>query len=336
MGPKQGGTNPYQPDAPGWYPDPWSATGGGERYFDGKRWGTNERPRARHSDSVSNVVAMKSPRARGTRGVKAFLARFRIPIILVLIAAVAVALWVRQESQRNSVLGGIDRTIGVTRPPPGTEEAPTRLMPKPALVNGPGHYEFQHTQPGQKQTPVAFDPCRPIHWVYSPANEPADGLAIAQDGFTTLAGATGLKFVYDGTTAEAPERDRNAYLPDRYDRTRWAPVLVGWANESQFRDLVGHVTGVTRPDVVTLSDGRSVFVSGVVVLDAADLAVTAVPDRSIVRATMLHELGHLVGLDHTTDRTQLMFSETLGVRDYANGDLQGLALEGSQACFPEI
>src|SRR5690349_19365820 len=47
MGAKKG--DEEFPSAPGWYPDPWSATGSGERYFDGKQWGTTERPRARHT-----------------------------------------------------------------------------------------------------------------------------------------------------------------------------------------------------------------------------------------------------------------------------------------------
>jgi hypothetical protein len=332
MGRKQGDTDPYQPDAPGWYPDPWSATGGGERYFDGKRWGTSERPRGRLS---TNVVTMKPPRARGF---KALVARFRIPIILFLIAAVAVGLWLRQESQRNDVSfpSAVDRGIGVTRPPSGSEEAANRLAPKPVPVTGPGEFSFQRTQPDQKETPVAFDPCRPIHWVYT-AGGPPDGEAIVQDSFTKLAKATGLQFVYDGPTAEPPTRDRRSYLPDRYDSSRWAPVLVAWSDEKAFPDLIGHVTGATRPDIVTLADGRSVYVSGVVALDAADLSEAALSDRTVVQATVLHELGHLVGLDHTRDRTQLMFSETQpGVRTYGTGDLKGLAMEGSQACFPEV
>jgi predicted Zn-dependent protease len=57
----------------------------------------------------------------------------------------------------------------------------------------------------------------------------------------------------------------------------------------------------------------------------------------VVRAIILHELGHLVGLDHTSDRGQIMFSEAeFNVRDYAPGDLRGLARLGTQACFPGV
>ena len=57
----------------------------------------------------------------------------------------------------------------------------------------------------------------------------------------------------------------------------------------------------------------------------------------IVRAVMLHELGHLVGLDHTSDRHQIMFSESqYNVLDYGGGDLRGLALLGKQACYPNV
>ena len=347
MGSKERDGDPYQPDGPGWYPDPWSATGTGERYFDGKQWGGTERPRGRES---TVVVPLQRPRKKGVRsglgqgGPKALVARYRIPIILVLIGAAAVGLYALQESRKPSFPGGssVDQTIGVTRPPPGTEEEAARLSPVATTNAGPGEHEFQRLQPGSdtsssKDTPVAFSPCRPIHWVYNPAGAPADGLAAVQDGFARLAAATGLEFVFDGETDEVPDRDRAAYLPAKYDPDRWAPVLVAWSDENGFRDLVGHVTGVTRPDMVTLGDGRSVYVSGVVVLDSADLSEAALADRAVVRATVLHELGHLVGLDHTTDRTQLMFSESRpGIVDYGAGDLRGLAIEGSQACFRDV
>lgn len=52
---------------------------------------------------------------------------------------------------------------------------------------------------------------------------------------------------------------------------------------------------------------------------------------------MLHELGHLVGLDHVNDPTQLMYPETSGeMTDFAAGDLTGLAELGRGACFPDL
>jgi predicted Zn-dependent protease len=52
---------------------------------------------------------------------------------------------------------------------------------------------------------------------------------------------------------------------------------------------------------------------------------------------VLHEFGHLVGLDHTADPSQVMYSEAqFNVQDYGPGDLRGLAQLGRQACVPEL
>ncbi len=52
---------------------------------------------------------------------------------------------------------------------------------------------------------------------------------------------------------------------------------------------------------------------------------------------MLHELAHLVGLDHVDDDSQLLHPETVrGVTDYAAGDLTGLSRLGQGPCVPEL
>ena len=83
------------------------------------------------------------------------------------------------------------------------------------------------------------------------------------------------------------------------------------------------------------SSGKAVYVSGIVVLDREQLSSTSTPDRALAQAVIQHELGHLVGLDHTADRNQLMFSESqFNVRDYADGDRRGLGVDGIAAVRP--
>ena len=51
---------------------------------------------------------------------------------------------------------------------------------------------------------------------------------------------------------------------------------------------------------------------------------------------LLHELGHAIGLDHMTDKRQVMYPVILPqAAQYASGDLRGLAAVGAaQGCFP--
>ena len=55
-----------------------------------------------------------------------------------------------------------------------------------------------------------------------------------------------------------------------------------------------------------------------------------------VQAVMQHELGHLVGLDHVADPTQLMYSEGDPSRasDWGNGDVAGLNQLGFGRVLP--
>jgi hypothetical protein len=115
------------------------------------------------------------------------------------------------------------------------------------------------------------------------------------------------------------------------------PVLIAWSDEKTYPGLAGYIAGVAGPLRVTTPDGREVYVTGQVVLDREDLAPTTIADRGVARAIILHELGHLVGLDHTADRNEIMFSEAeFNVRAYGVGDLEGLAKLGTRACFPSI
>jgi predicted Zn-dependent protease len=55
--------------------------------------------------------------------------------------------------------------------------------------------------------------------------------------------------------------------------------------------------------------------------------------RELVRAIIVHELGHLVGLDHVNDPGELMHADNVGRLALGPGDREGLAALGSGRCF---
>jgi Matrixin/Protein of unknown function (DUF2510) len=336
MAARRAGDRPEQPGEPGWYPDPWSATGDGERYFDGKRWGTNERPLGRHTTATIEP----NPRTRRTRRA-AGRDRRTIGAIVVFVALVA-AVWAINRSRdtpppdlRTLPQVSAGPTMPTDRPPPRAEAAKPLGAPAPVPA-GAGKFEVEQEQPNAPGTPVAFDPCRPVHYVVNGAGAPTDGLALIKSALARVQTATGLQFVYDGPTAETPAKDRVAYQPERYDKSRWAPILIAWGQESTYPSLAGYMAGVTTPRPEYANSDQLELVTGQVVFDREQLSIAAVHDRGEVRAVMLHEFGHVVGLDHTADRRELMYSEAqFNVRDYGPGDLRGLAQLGTQQCFPE-
>jgi hypothetical protein len=258
-------------------------------------------------------------------------------LIVALVVAVAWAFPKFRGSRPTQTTAARSTSIAQDRPPPAREESPQPLG-VPALLSGDGgQFEVSISQPGDPTVPVAFDPCRPIHYVVNPRDAPMDGLSLVQSAVARVQAATGLRFIYDGATTEDASKNRAPYQPGRYTKTRWAPVLFTWTNETAFPSLAGYVAGVGASHAEYTSGGRLVYVTGQVVLDSQQLSAAQAPDRGQVRATVLHELGHLVGLDHTADRQQLMFSESeFNVRDYGSGDLRGLATLGTQACYPDI
>ncbi len=229
-------------------------------------------------------------------------------------------------SQAIQVSGG--------QPPAGGEEQPQPIGEPAPLPANNGPFTFVAMQSNGKD-PVAYDPCRPIHVVVNARTAPPDGDRLFRNALNAVSGATGLQFVVDGATAETPGADRRIYQPDRYP-DRWAPVLVAWSDPSESPDLAGAIAGFSGSNWLQTTDG-SVYVTGSVVLDGPDVrAAIEAAGPLVAQGIIEHELGHLVGLDHVNDTSQLMYPETTGVvTDYAAGDRRGLAELGRGDCFPD-
>jgi hypothetical protein len=261
----------------------------------------------------------------------------------VVIALIGTLYWVSNRQGLEVAIPGAPPQM--QRPPdyPPIDESVADAplgTPPPAPAEG-GAFEFLHTQQ-TSGAPVTWDPCRPIRYVVNPAGAPPGSDVLLDEAIARTSAATGLQFVNEGPTDETWSRDRDPYLPELYGE-KWAPVLITWSTQEQVPGLAGYIAGQAGPVAVSAPNQprqTMVHVSGTVVLDASDLGAIlgqpGGPER--VRAVIQHELGHLVGLDHVADVTQLMYSEgnELQSGDWASGDLAGLHQLGSGPCAPTV
>jgi hypothetical protein len=182
---------------------------------------------------------------------------------------------------------------------------------------------------------VAYDPCRPVEIVVNRDQEPPGSRGVVEEAVASVADATGLRLSIVGTTGEPADPDRPAQDGARYGRG-WSPALVVWTDPGRVPRLAGDVAGLggsqTAPAMA--SEPRH-YVTGTVSLDAPQLTrVLARPGgRAQVRAIVMHELGHLVGLDHVDSAAELMFADNVGQLDWGPGDREGLAALGRGRCF---
>lgn len=225
-------------------------------------------------------------------------------------------------------------------PTPGREEAVAPLgRPAPVTVKS---RSYAFTATGKDKRPAAYDPCRPIHYVTRAANQPAEGPRLIKEAIAAVSRATGLVFVNDGATTEAPAAKHKSYQPARYG-DRWAPVLIAWettAEEPRFTNYaVGtNVMGLGGSAALSRDGTEVTYVSGQLELNGPAMQSLIFRDGlAPARGVIEHELGHVVGLGHVQDPAQLMNPTAVpGVTTYQAGDLTGLSVLGQGACRPEV
>jgi hypothetical protein len=237
-----------------------------------------------------------APRRRRGRGV----------VILAILVAIGIVM----------TIGGLGGVVDQAAKPKGSSDEYRFL----ALANG---------------RPVRWNPCQPIHYVVNASEAPDGSLEDVQEAVRRVSNDTGIRFLFDGSTQEIPQQGRSPFLPQLYG-DRWAPVVIAWADQSQtdipFEEGDSHYAAVARP--LAPLDGTPQFVSGWIVVNAADPNASGWDSPSEQGPTLLHELGHIMGLDHVSSKYELMEPSGGDMTDFGPGDLEGLEHLGlDQGCL---
>ena len=201
----------------------------------------------------------------------------------------------------------------------------------PITAPGPiGHdFRFLEVDP-ETGRPARYNPCEPLRYVVNLDNAPAGALEDIHVAARLTSEASGIDIIYEGPTAEVPSVARSAFIPDLYGE-RWPPLLIGWISHNSlvFRE---HDVGAAASDVVESSSGELVYVTGTIILNSDRTLSSGFAAGRTWGKVILHEWGHILGLDHVDNTTQVMHASLVSSpARWGTGDEAGLRALGRPA-----
>lgn len=196
-----------------------------------------------------------------------------------------------------------------------------------AISPGGDASQYRFIFADQAGRPAQWDSCRPITYLVGTSGMPAGLLPDVHEAMTRLARATSMDFVYGGETSLAASIDAST-LPDR-------TILIAWSDPSLIPQLAGPALGLAGAYPVPSQDGRLRMSTGIVILDRTDPTSPGFGKGVTSGQVLMHELGHVMNLDHVIEPMQLMYPylTPTSPSDFQAGDLAGLAQARSQGCL---
>lgn len=174
--------------------------------------------------------------------------------------------------------------------------------------------------------------CAPVRFVLNTKDAPAGAVDDFNLALRKLNGATNLKLEVVGKTSATPTDE----WPRSAGQNTFRPVLVAWGKPGT--SILGpHASGTAYPYGTRNAHGERVYVSGLIVFNAANDRIYTPGFGAFGSRTLLymHEVSHILGLDHVADKNQMMAKSVSTTVDAGAGDLAGLRAAGSGGCMDQ-
>ncbi len=241
-------------------------------------------------------------------------------------------LWVTVAATLAVVLLGAQAALA---PLPSDRTTPHE---PPVAERGRGQFAFLGRS---ADGPYRWDPCEPITYQVNLTHAPPGALDDVREAIRRVSEATGIRFVNGGTTTRTADMQLGrAFRGRTSDEPRYYPLLIDWVPHERFVYLADtrRAFAFGMPYRGQGSEAR-VYVSGLVAIDAGEDLEPGFGNRFSQGVVLMHELGHVMGLDHVASPFEIMWSPDVSDSPlpdpfqtrWGPGDLQGLRLLGAAA-----
>ncbi|MFW2336520.1 matrixin family metalloprotease [Ilumatobacter sp.] len=177
---------------------------------------------------------------------------------------------------------------------------------------------------GDQTEQARWNPCEPIEYLVNADRATPAQITLMNRAIATVEQATALDFVFVGLTS--------AGLDLSVPAGSGADAVLVFSDASATPDLAGSVIGLGGSSSSAWIDDGTLWArrssgGAMVDVDAGD---------SIQERVWMHEIGHMLGLDHVGDPSELMYFSLGSQPGFGPGDLEGLwNLGAAQPCIPD-